>query len=167
MLALPERQSVIRGGDAVSSAQMTRARMASRSRSALAAVLLAGALASCSSTSQDPRAAYWAAFGQEIPAGVSVVRADLWENRHLFVFYEFSSTLELSMSDEALRRAMVGTGLTFETFTPNNYGFGPTIPSWFAPKGRKYEGWRSMPNGVLYLVREVGSDRVFAHRAEY
>lgn len=126
-----------------------------------------GALAACASTSHDGREAYWAAFAGEIPADVSVVKAELWENRHLLVFAEYWSALELQVSDEALRRLMAGTGRQFEPFDPNTYGLsGPTVPAWFAPKdGRRYEGWRSTPDDELYLIREVGSKRVFVHRS--
>ena len=131
-------------------------------RVALLTVLV---LTSCSRTTTDKAEAYYAVFRADVPPGVLVKNASFWENRHLFVFYEYASWLELEIDEEAMKVAMTSLGKSFQPFDATNFGFG-SAPPWFAPRdGSHYDGWQSADLTVV-VVRSDKTRRVYVERAE-
>jgi len=131
----------------------------------MVALLGVVALAACSRTSDDPRAAYQAVFGKSIPDGVTVKQAQFWESRHLLVFYEYQSYLELEIDEPVLEEAMRSLGVRLEPFDATRFGFG-SAPPWFAPRdGSTYLGWRSTDDLGITIIRSSRTKRVFALRS--
>ena len=129
---------------------------------ALFVALLASA---CSRATTDQREAYCAVFRSEVPARAAVKKALLRENRHLFVFHEYESYLELEIDKTTLRAAMTLLGKGFEPLDATAYGFG-SAPPWFAPRdGSSYRGWRSTDDSMT-IIRSSNTKRVFALRSE-
>jgi hypothetical protein len=124
--------------------------------------------AACSRTSSDPDAAYFAIFRAPAPAFVHVKNAMFWENRHLVVFYEYRSVVELEVAPRRLQELMssLGKKLTDLGVSGDQLVAMGGDPIWFAPHdGSTYQVWRS-EDGTVLVIRNVRTGRVFFDRSE-
>ena len=123
-------------------------------------------LCGCSDTINDKERCFYAIFREAPKPVITVYQRKLWENRHLFVFYEFYAIAEFDASEADLMSLMKNANEEFEPFDATNYGFDlKPDEHWFAPRdGSKYLGWRSKEG--MYVIRSSKTKRVYAMRVE-
>lgn len=124
-------------------------------------------VAACSRSSTDPSAAYFAIFRAPAPAFVEVKNGMFWESRHLVVFYEYRSIVELEVAPGRLQGLIGSLGRFTDLGASNDqvWAMGAD-PAWFAPRdGSTYEAWRSDDETVL-VIRNVRTGRVYVDRSE-
>lgn len=124
--------------------------------------------AACSRSSSDPGQAYFAIFRAPAPAFVRVKNGMLWENRHLLVFHEYRSIVELEVAPGRLQELMssLGKKLTDLGASSDQVLAMGADPAWFAPKdGSIYQVWRS-EDETVFVIQDVRTGRVFFDRSE-